>query len=173
MNNPTKPLYQFKSVDGLNSKPVPSRTDGDVFNGGTCSDAAPFALQVTDDSMQPEFEQDCIIVVDPTGVAKDGAFVLVDLDALELISDPEQTNAALLDQPKSPVHRTNGDSIVLRQLQQSGQSWLIRALNPAYSSLPLGVSTDQSSALTRVRDAVLGVVVQRAGRRRSQHKRYE
>ena len=173
MNNPTKPLYQFKSIDGLNSTPVPSRTDRDVFNGGTCSDAAPFALQVTDDSMQPEFEQGCIIVVDPTGVAKDGAFVLVDLDALDFSSDQVQADTELLERLKPPVQRSIGDSIVLRQLLHSGPSWLIRALNPAYPSLPLGFSPDHSPALTLVRDALLGVVVQRAGRRRSQHKRYE
>ena len=46
----------------------------------TCIEAEPFALRVTDDSMEPEFAPGCIIIVDPTGVAKDGAFVLAEID---------------------------------------------------------------------------------------------
>lgn len=46
----------------------------------TCIEAEPFALRVTDDSMEPEFAAGCIIIVDPTGVAKDGAFVLAEVD---------------------------------------------------------------------------------------------
>ena len=41
-----------------------------------CSDAAPFALRVTDDSMEPEFRRGCIVIIDPTGHARDGAYVL-------------------------------------------------------------------------------------------------
>ena len=46
----------------------------------TCIEAEPFALRVTDDSMEPEFEAGCVIIVDPTGVARDGAFVLAEID---------------------------------------------------------------------------------------------
>ena len=46
----------------------------------TCIEAEPFALRVIDDSMEPEFAPGCIIVVDPTGVARDGAFVLAEVD---------------------------------------------------------------------------------------------
>ena len=46
----------------------------------TCIEAEPFALRVTDDSMEPEFAAGCIIIVDPTGVAKDGAFVLAEIE---------------------------------------------------------------------------------------------
>ena len=42
----------------------------------TCIEAEPFALRVTDDSMEPEFATGCVIIVDPTGVAKDGACLL-------------------------------------------------------------------------------------------------
>lgn len=46
----------------------------------TCIEAEPFALRVVDDSMEPEFAAGCIIIVDPTGVAKDGAFVLAEVE---------------------------------------------------------------------------------------------
>ncbi len=41
-----------------------------------CSDAAPFALRVMDDSMEPEFRRNCIVIIDPTGHAREGAYVL-------------------------------------------------------------------------------------------------
>ena len=42
----------------------------------TCKEAEPFALRVLDDTMQPEFRSGCIIVIDPTGRASDGSYVL-------------------------------------------------------------------------------------------------
>lgn len=47
----------------------------DQMSGG-CGSAEPFALQVVDDSMQPEFKKDCLIIIDPTGVARHGSYVL-------------------------------------------------------------------------------------------------
>lgn len=44
----------------------------------TCIEAEPFALRVEDDSMAPEFFPGCVIIVDPTGRATDGAFVLAE-----------------------------------------------------------------------------------------------
>lgn len=41
-----------------------------------CAAAEPFALQVTDDSMEPEFKRKCIIVIDPTGVVRHGSYVI-------------------------------------------------------------------------------------------------
>ena len=46
----------------------------------TCIEAEPFALRVVDDSMEPEFAAGCIVIIDPTGVARDGAFVLAEID---------------------------------------------------------------------------------------------
>ena len=46
----------------------------------TCIEAEPFALRVIDDSMAPEFASGCIIIIDPTGLATDGAFVLAEID---------------------------------------------------------------------------------------------
>lgn len=42
---------------------------------GNCSENEPYALQVIDDSMEPEFDKGCIIVIDPTGIVRDKAFV--------------------------------------------------------------------------------------------------
>lgn len=44
-------------------------------DGGSCAESEPFALQVIDDSMEPEFAKGCIIIIDPTGVVRDGSYV--------------------------------------------------------------------------------------------------
>lgn len=101
----------------------------------TCVDAEPFALQVTDDSMEPEFRRGCIVVIDPTGVVKDGAYVLAE----------------------------HGGELVFRRLRIQAQRVWLDALNEDYPP----VEIDSGVA------AVKGVVVQRAGSRRTYHKRYD
>jgi len=38
-----------------------------------CADHEPYALRVLGDSMEPEFADGCIVIVDPAGDAKSGA----------------------------------------------------------------------------------------------------
>ncbi len=45
---------------------------------GGCTAKEPFALQVLGTSMEPEFEDGAVIVVDPAYPAKSGAYVVVD-----------------------------------------------------------------------------------------------
>ena len=101
----------------------------------TCVEAEPFALQVTDDSMEPEFARGCIVVIDPTGLVEDGAYVIAE--------------------------RTDG--LVFRRLRLEGQRVWLDALNGNYPSeeIESGIA------------AIKGVVVQRAGKRRAYHKRYD
>jgi DNA polymerase V len=42
---------------------------------GSCG-REPFALRVIGSTMAPEFEDGCIIIVDPEGIVTDGAYVL-------------------------------------------------------------------------------------------------
>ncbi len=50
------------------------------MQASTCAHAAPFALRVMDDSMEPEFRRHCIVIIDPTGHARDGAYVLAEIE---------------------------------------------------------------------------------------------
>jgi SOS-response transcriptional repressor LexA len=84
---------------------VPSMTP--AVEPGTCVDSEPFALQVTDDSMEPEFERGCIVVIDPTGAVKDGAYVFVEV---------------------------NGEH-VFRKLRVRGKRVRLEALNEGYPAL--------------------------------------
>lgn len=100
----------------------------------TCIEAEPFALQVTDDSMEPEFARGCIVIVDPTGRVSDGAYVLAEL----------------------------ADGFVFRQLRLADGEASLTPLNAGYEAVTIDPHCN----------AVKGVIVQRAGKRRSYHKRY-
>lgn len=51
-----------------------------VEEGGGCSAKAPFALQVLGDSMEPEFLDGCVIIIDPNHPPVHGAYVVADHD---------------------------------------------------------------------------------------------
>jgi SOS-response transcriptional repressor LexA len=69
-----------------------------------CAAAEPFALMVLGDSMEPEFREGEVILIEPEGLATDGSFVLAQL----------------------------GGEWIFRQLVKQGTAWQLRALNPAY-----------------------------------------
>ena len=45
-----------------------------------CAEQEPYALRVLGDSMEPEFADGCIVIVDPGGRAEDGAYVVARVD---------------------------------------------------------------------------------------------
>ena len=77
---------------------------GSKMAGGGCSELEPYALQVTGDSMAPEFWDGCVIVIEPGGVARHGSFVVADY---------------------------NGET-VFRQWQLEGGRRLLKPLNAGY-----------------------------------------
>ena len=46
----------------------------------SCSGGEPIALQVIDDSMEPEFKKDCIIIIDRNAVIEDGCYVMASVE---------------------------------------------------------------------------------------------
>ena len=50
-----------------------------------CGASEPFALRVLGDSMAPEFNDSCIIIIDPAGLINSGCYVLAQLDDGEFI----------------------------------------------------------------------------------------
>ena len=83
--------------------PIPIRAQTDAALDA-CSGAEPFALLVLGDSMLPEFAEGDVIVVEPEGIARDGAFVLA-------------------------FHE---GEYIFRQLVRSGERWNLHALNGSY-----------------------------------------
>jgi len=117
----------------------------------TCTEAETFALQVLDDSMEPEFRAKCIIVVDPTGHAKNGSYVLVQLKGPEAAREESESEALV-------------ESFLFRQLRKNSVGeWELYALNQEYAP----------QTTTQNLSDILGVIVQRAGTRRRYHKRYD
>ncbi len=61
-----------------------------------CSYNELYALQVLDDSMEPEFPEKCIIVIEPTRVCANGAFVIISVDGerwfRQFITDKDNKN---------------------------------------------------------------------------------
>lgn len=105
-----------------------------AIDGGGCASDEPFALQVLGDSMEPEFEHGCIIVIDPAGVIQNGCFVLAEVHG-------EHIFRQLLVQE---------DRLYLKPMKSTYETIEIANLKP-----------------------IAGVIVQKAGTRRSHHKRYD
>ena len=74
-----------------------------------CSGGEVFALQVIGHSMTPEFAEGEIILVEPDGALRDGAYVLAQHEG----------------------------EWIFRQLRASGAGWMLHALNSAFPDLPL------------------------------------
>ncbi|MEW6163573.1 MAG: S24 family peptidase [Pseudomonadota bacterium] len=75
-----------------------------------CSAAESFALMVLGDSMEPEFVEGDIIVIEPEGLATDGSYVMAWLDG----------------------------EWIFRQLKKAEEGWKLQPLNPKYpgASIP-------------------------------------
>ena len=78
-------------------------------SAGGCSGAESFALMVLGDSMLPEFAEGEIIIIEPEGLAKEGAYVLA----------------------------WHNEEWIFRQLQRAGQAWLLHPLNSAYPEIAI------------------------------------
>ncbi len=61
-----------------------------------CSHNELYALQVLDDSMEPEFPEKCIIVIEPSQACASGAFVIITVDGerwfRQFITDNDNKN---------------------------------------------------------------------------------
>lgn len=87
---PPDPLYSAAADDG-------------------CGGGESFALTVLGDSMEPEFAEGEIIIVEPEGLAKDGSYVLAFHDG----------------------------EWIFRQLAKNDSQWLLRPLNRSYEGVAI------------------------------------
>jgi DNA polymerase V len=87
-------------------KSIPIQTVNEASN---CASAEPYALMVLGDSMMPEFEQGEIIVIEPSGLVKDGSYVIAFVN----------------------------DELIFRQLVKHEEGWMLKPLNPLYENIPV------------------------------------
>ena len=80
-----------------------------VMEESACSGSEAFALRVLGTSMEPEFMEGEIIVIEPEGALRDGSYVLAQHEG----------------------------EWIFRQLCRRGEAWQLHALNPAFPDLLL------------------------------------
>jgi DNA polymerase V len=81
----------------------------DINEASNCASAEPYALMVLGDSMLPEFEEGEIIVVEPSGLVKDGSYVVAYVN----------------------------DEYIFRQIVKHAEGWMLKPLNPLYQNIPV------------------------------------
>ena len=81
----------------------------EILTESSCSGSDPFALQVLGDSMEPEFKNGDIIVIDPDGVVKNGSFVFA-------------------------VYQ---EEYIFRQLVIEDEAYYLKPLNPNYPTVQI------------------------------------
>ena len=79
-------------------------------DGGNCSESEPFVLQVIDDSMEPEFKEGCVIIIDPTGVVRHDSYVFA---------------------------KDLGDEYIFRQVKFVEDKYILAPLNDKYPSFEI------------------------------------
>ena len=108
-------------------------TLSELADHGGCANSEPFALRIVGDSMEPEFKDGHIIIIDSAAKVESGCYVLAMVN----------------------------DEYIFRQLIIRDDRYVLKALNKGYGEIEVsGIS------------AIRGVIVQRAGTRRREHKRY-
>ncbi|MCW9024535.1 MAG: S24 family peptidase [Gammaproteobacteria bacterium] len=86
-----------------------------MLSNSSCAASEPFALRVIGDSMEPEFKDGTIIVIDPNGLVRDEAYVVALIES----------------------------GYTLRQVKMEGDSYFIEPLNPDYMHERQQVNLDQ------------------------------
>ena len=94
----------------INIPVVSATAQEDALTGGSCSGKDMVALMVLGDSMEPEFIEGEILVIEPDMPPADGSFVIGWVN----------------------------EEYIFRQLQRDGQGgWRLHALNPAYPDIAI------------------------------------
>ena len=88
-----------------NPKNIPLQAD--LADHGGCANSEPFALRVLGDSMEPEFKDGSIIIIDSAAAVKSGCYVLA----------------------------TVNDEYIFRQLVIEDGRYMLRALNEGYETI--------------------------------------
>ena len=92
-----------------------------TLDSAGCASHEPYALRVLGDSMEPEFADGCIVIVDPAGHAQSGSYV---------------------------VARVNGEPIFRQYWIEDERHWL-RPINTGYPSLEISDPSDIIGVITQ------------------------
>lgn len=70
----------------------------------SCSESEPYALQVLDDSMEPEFPDRCVVVIDPFPECQDGAFVFAEYEGVRWFRQYQKRGEQHFLVPLNPIY---------------------------------------------------------------------
>ena len=87
----------------------------DIRDASGCASSEPFALRVLGDSMEPEFMDGCVIIIDPAGVVEDGKYVLAEIDGEYIFRQFMQEQDKYFLKPLNSGYKTievNGPGVV-------------------------------------------------------------
>ena len=94
-------------------------------SGGGCASDEPFALRVLGDSMEPEFKDGCIIIIDPSANVESGKYVMAEVKG----------------------------EYIFRQFIQEGDKYFLKPVNEGYDAVQVdgpgvvkGVITQRAGA---------------------------
>ena len=97
----------------------------DMMDSSGCASSEPFALRVLGDSMEPEFKDGCVIIIDPAGTIEAGKYVIAEVDG----------------------------EYIFRQFVQEQDKFYLKPINPGYKAMEIpninvirGVITQRAGA---------------------------
>ena len=93
----------------------------DMLDSSGCASSEPFALRVLGDSMEPEFKDGCIIIIDPAGVIESGKYVIAEVDG----------------------------EYIFRQFVQEQEKYYLKPLNGGYESIEIESSAVVRGVITQ------------------------
>lgn len=82
---------------------------------GGCASDEPYALRVLGDSMEPEFKDGCVIIIDPAGSVESGRYVIAEVDGgyifRQFVQEQEKLFLKPINQGYKPI-QIDGPSVV-------------------------------------------------------------
>lgn len=91
------------------------------LDGSGCASSEPFALRVLGDSMEPEFKDGCIIIIDPAGDAAHGKYVLAEHEG----------------------------EFIFRQFVQDNDRYFLKAINEGYKTVEVSDKSVVKGVITQ------------------------
>jgi len=82
-----------------------------------CAANEPYALQVIDDSMMPEFSKGSLIIIDPSGFAKHGVYVVAQIENGYIFRQLVVEEERFYIQPLNPVYMHEKREITLKAIE--------------------------------------------------------
>ena len=93
----------------------------ELLDSSGCASSEPFALRVMGDSMEPEFKDGCIIIIDPAGDAAHGKYVIAEIEG----------------------------EYIFRQFVEENEKYFLKAVNEGYQAIEISSKSVVRGVITQ------------------------